>query len=115
MGSLSAPSIHTYFAPREGLARVRTEESSGPVKRDVETPAGPQLKPLPLRTWFCSFLRLPAQTRVIGRVSWEILVMMSLTVRVMGFSTILEVSLGCGREKDPSIETFQESISSSRT
>jgi hypothetical protein len=66
--SLSAPSIQTYFAPLSGLAFLMTSAMLIPVHNAVDTPAAPQEKPLDLRTTFCSFLRFPAQTSVIGHV-----------------------------------------------
>lgn len=60
--------MQTYFAFRIGLARRMTSAIIGPVNKAVETPAGPQEKPLDFRTWFCSLRRFPAHTKVTGAV-----------------------------------------------
>ena len=69
--SLSAPSMHTYFAFRSGFARSMMSFMTTPVNNAVETPAGPQENPLLFLTTFCSFLLLPAQTRVTGYVTFS--------------------------------------------
>lgn len=61
--------MHKYFALRTGLALLRISAIMGPVKRAVESPAGPHEKPFDFRTVFCSLRRFPAQTRVIGDVN----------------------------------------------
>ena len=87
--SLSAPSMQTYFPFRKGFAILMTSAMITPVKRAVDTPAGPQEKPFDFLTWFCSFLRFPAQTKVIGRVTWSQSVISWRRLIVMGFSTRL--------------------------
>lgn len=68
------------------------------MKRAVESPAGPQEKPSDFRTTFCSLRRLPAQTRVMGRVMGENWrgSRRSERARVMGFATSLYSFTGVG-------------------
>ena len=69
--SLSAPSMHTYLAFRKGFARSMISFMTTPVKSAVDTPAGPQENPLLFLTTFCSFRLFPAQTNVIGYVTFS--------------------------------------------
>lgn len=89
--SLSAPSMQTYFAFREGFAILMTSAMITPVKRAVDTPAGPQEKPFDFLTWFCSFLRFPAQTKVIGRVTCSQSAISWRRLNLKGFSTKLRL------------------------
>lgn len=87
--SLSAPSIHTNLAFLLGRAlRIRSAMAT-PVNKAVETPAAPHEKPLLFLTWFCSFLRLPAQTSVMGQVICSYSAISWRRVMVIGFSTSL--------------------------
>lgn len=63
---------------------------SGPVQREVDTPAAPQEKPWDFWTMFCSFRRFPAQTSVMGRVTFSKSVRIWRREIVMGFSTSLK-------------------------
>lgn len=87
--SWSAPSIHTYFALLFGLAFRMRSAIGTPVKRAVETPADPQENPFDLRTTFCSFRLLPAQTSVTGYVTCWYSDIKSLSESLNGFSTSL--------------------------
>jgi hypothetical protein len=87
--SLSAPSIHTYFALLSGFALRITSAIMGPVNKAVDRPAGPHEKPFDLRTVFCSFRLFPAQTSVIGAVIWSYFWRTSRKLRTRGFSTSL--------------------------
>ena len=60
-----------------------------PVNNAVETPAGPHEKPFDFRTTFCSFLLLPAQTNVIGYVTFSYSDNSSFKVIFSGFATSL--------------------------
>jgi len=87
--SLSAPSMHRYLAFRSGFAAFNTSAIIGPVNNAVERPAGPHEKPFDFRTMFCSFRRFPAQTRVMGAVTWSNCFRIPRKWRVRGFSTSL--------------------------
>lgn len=85
--------MHTYLARRMGFALRKISAIIGPVNRAVESPAAPHEKPFDLRTVFCSFRLLPAQTRVIGAVIWLYFCRISLKFKTMGFSTSLHMKL----------------------
>lgn len=87
--SLSAPSMQRYLAPRNGFALRRTLANKVPVKRAVESPAGPHEKPFDFRTVFCSFRRFPAHTKVMGRVICSNCSTICCNVILNGFSTRL--------------------------
>lgn len=87
--SLSAPSMHTNLAFLLGRALRTKSAMATPVNSEVETPAAPHEKPLLFRTWFCSFLRLPAHTKVIGQVICSYSAMSWRRLRAMGLSTSL--------------------------
>jgi hypothetical protein len=87
--SLSAPSMHTYFAFRNGFARSMISFMTTPVKSAVDTPAGPHEKPLLFLTTFCSFRLLPAQTKVMGYVTFSYSSSSCRKVIFSGFATRL--------------------------
>lgn len=118
--SLSAPSMHTYLAPLFNPAFFRISPMATPVHRALETPAAPQEKPFVLRTTFCSFRLLPAQTRVTGHVIWSYSRTRSLNLIVSGFSTSLSpfrisISNLENVSSYPSTVNSQSGISSSLT
>jgi len=78
-----------YFAPRRGFARSSMSFITTPVNNAVDTPAAPHEKPLLFRTTFCSFRLLPAQTRVMGYVTFSYSSSSCRNVIVSGFSTKL--------------------------
>ncbi len=83
--------MHTYLAFRRGLALFISSDIATPVNRAVDTPAAPHEKPLLFLTTFCSFLLLPAQTRVIGHVICSYSAMSWRRVNLKGVSTSLTV------------------------
>lgn len=115
--------MHRYFAVRKGRALFRISAIMGPVKRAVESPAGPHEKPFDFRTVFCSLRRLPAQTIVIGDVNWSYCCKICRKLRVKDFSTSLDEpaldiilkTLGTNNATNPSTVISQLGISSSWT
>jgi hypothetical protein len=91
--SLSAPSMQTYLARLKGLARSMMSFITTPVNSAVETPDGPHEKPLLFRTTFCSFRLLPAQTRVMGYVTFSYSSNNCRSVTLNGFATSLWVCI----------------------
>ncbi len=118
--NLSAPSMHTNLAFLFGRALRIKSAMATPVKSEVETPAAPHENPLLFRTWFCSFLRLPAQTKVMGQVicsysaeSWRRLKVIGLSTSLPNFSQ----ELGFDRRilAYPSMVNCQSGMSASLT
>jgi hypothetical protein len=81
--------MQTYRALRRGFALRITSAISGPVNSAVESPAAPHEKPFDFRTTFCSLRLLPAQTSVMGAVTWANSSKICLKLNTMGLSTNL--------------------------
>lgn len=81
--------MQTYLAFLNGRARSMTSFITTPVNNAVETPAAPHEKPFDFLTTFCSFLRFPAHTRVIGYVTFSYSDNNSLSVIFNGLATNL--------------------------
>lgn len=117
--SLSAPSMHTYFAFFSGFARSMMSFKTTPVNSAVERPAAPQEKPLLFLTTFCSFRLFPAHTKVIGYVTFSYSLSSVRRVILNGLATSLRtLAQYCNTTTDfayPSTENSQSIHSSSCT